>query len=637
LGQRDVDGIRHVHSRDALLLMKRFLKAKLVRDGCEEEPARGRGSIMRGIRSRPSNSDSRVYRRAKIIDVKYLAPSCMLGDHRKPCVLLRVALPRSGGGLNANEITRSPGSSFTFRGIDKRGMMFERQYTPVKINRDDIDSFLRPGCIGLSNFDLTQSSTDLIASSRNLTADLLRWRKKEDDEEFDFIISLIPNGQMSNFLLSLKNGKMLLASGPTVSQMAKDQLERQDWKSIVMLASGTGISSMLQLIDYYLTKAQQLCKCPSLFLIWIVRSPKDNYGALLGLESRVKRFRGRLKWVTIYSTHIEKDHRNHLRKSTGFTASIVDAPRASEVRPSQKGAILSQAMKFWKRDAQQMNVKSLVGFAQNELRMKQQRTEEFNAIGSEDFMKFHRQFWEKNKRVVQRQLDQFVVKELFLSIDDYTKEKAAEQCDVAGDQALSVVSEESEESEKFDSDELAFYSTILKSCVKVADHVVDGGSCHAACFVSKEAVDLLYDDAHVRSRDEAVEVVLALLRAEMIEQVTQGYFSANASILFRFVSPASNGHAASEFGASVESKSVPDAAPSLIESAEADITLGAVPPHAAEKPLSLANGAVELEEDDEDNMFEGILAVMCGSPMFNVDMAHNLANFGFPTEQMLTF
>lgn len=123
LGERDVDGLRHVHSKGAMSLLKRYVIAKLV----GESKLQHRGSMTSSelISTTPRVcSTSPVFRRGKVMDVKFLTPRMEVGEESKPVVLVRLALPRTNSkSRDVKQITSIPGCTFTFRGLDERGVI----------------------------------------------------------------------------------------------------------------------------------------------------------------------------------------------------------------------------------------------------------------------------------------------------------------------------------------------------------------------------------------------------------------------------------------------------------------------------------------------------------------------------------
>ena len=109
-------------------------------------------------------------------------------------------------------------------------------------------------------------------------------------ETHEFLISLIPHGKMSKFLLSQKVGKVLLAQGPRINTRLLDKIDSFEWKTVVMIAGGTGVSPMIQLINYYLWLG--VSEMPYLFLVWNLKSPDHGYEHVLGLEDLERRAKG---------------------------------------------------------------------------------------------------------------------------------------------------------------------------------------------------------------------------------------------------------------------------------------------------------------------------------------------------------
>jgi len=297
VGKRDVDGMRHVHSHSAVQLMKTFVKAVLV-DNNDQKLSFTKGASSRQALSNSVNGNgfrrmslmetiarvpktrrgASVFRRGRVVGLRYLTPDIEITHTAKPVILLQVALPKTRNDLHVQKLISLPSCAFTFRGIDKYNAAVDRQYTPVKINNDFV--------------------------SRNKDDDT-------DEEVFDFVISLVPGGKMTKIFLDMRVGKVLLAQGPTVNQETVTTFRTGGWSSVVMIAAGTGVSPMLQVIDYYIGKLSAEFKglestmdteVPNLYLMWIVKGPKYNYAETLALDSRVERSNGKFKYMVIYST-----------------------------------------------------------------------------------------------------------------------------------------------------------------------------------------------------------------------------------------------------------------------------------------------------------------------------------------------
>lgn len=96
---------------------------------------------------------------------------------------------------------------FVCSGIDKQGLMFEREYTAVLLDRHEGKSsrelslakmdakLMKSQKLGSQNLSLRQLE-DMVNSSRSLedTSVPLKGENNENDEIYDFVISLIPRG-----------------------------------------------------------------------------------------------------------------------------------------------------------------------------------------------------------------------------------------------------------------------------------------------------------------------------------------------------------------------------------------------------------------------------------------------------------
>lgn len=102
--------------------MRKFVKAKLVGDAKGQLEGQQRGSSTQGLKNSllkdfagAERSLSQPFRRGKVLDVKYMAPSASASDHSKPVILLRLALPRGQERFQEKTVTKLPGCSFRFR------------------------------------------------------------------------------------------------------------------------------------------------------------------------------------------------------------------------------------------------------------------------------------------------------------------------------------------------------------------------------------------------------------------------------------------------------------------------------------------------------------------------------------------
>jgi hypothetical protein len=295
VGARDVDGLKHVHSHSALELMKTFVKAVLVDDSNKKLSFLRGASSIAALQHSPESGNRRpsrlsikptsyrgpsVFRRGRVVGMIYLTPDIEINHSSKPVILLQLALPKTRSDLQVQKLMSLPSCAFTFRGVDQNRVAVDRQYTPVKINNDYTPRRSYQG-------------------------------HKDDEEIFDFIISLVPGGKLSKILLDTRMGKMMLAQGPTVNQEIVQVFRKGGWKSVVLIAAGTGISPMLQVIDFYLSRLSSEFRgveskldsdCPDIYLMWIVKGPKYNYSDALALDTRVERSQGKFKYTVVYSS-----------------------------------------------------------------------------------------------------------------------------------------------------------------------------------------------------------------------------------------------------------------------------------------------------------------------------------------------
>ena len=289
VGTRDVDGHRNVHSHAALQLMKTLVRAVLVDNKHKvessffaKEPPSNQGNESSQVGSsamsraplstkRSRHSAASVFRRARVVEIRNLTPEIEITHDCKPVILLRLAFPNTFSGKLK---TCLPSFVFTFRGIDRAGVVVERQYTPIL----------------LDNGQLPPSVME------------------EDEIALDFIISLVPGGKMSKVFLDLRAGKLMLAQGPTVNTNTLKMFKQIEWESVVMIASGTGIAPNLQAIDFYLAMLDPKSPSyspdkpiPRMYLLWLIRDPQYDYGEALGLARRMKNSRGKFHYTIVYS------------------------------------------------------------------------------------------------------------------------------------------------------------------------------------------------------------------------------------------------------------------------------------------------------------------------------------------------
>jgi len=125
----------------------------------------------------------------------------------------------------------------------------------------------------------------------------------KDEIVLSFIISLLPRGKMSDVLSNIKCGKTLLINGPLYC--SNEFLNKIDdgvnnYKKVFCIAAGTGILSMIQIINHYLFRLDQ--KEVRFYLIWLLKSPKHNYGQILELDELSRKSGRYFKCAIIYTS-----------------------------------------------------------------------------------------------------------------------------------------------------------------------------------------------------------------------------------------------------------------------------------------------------------------------------------------------
>mmetsp|Transcript_35416 Transcript_35416/g.85880 ORF Transcript_35416/g.85880 Transcript_35416/m.85880 type:complete len:1612 (-) Transcript_35416:38-4873(-) len=280
-GLRDIEGFRHAHSYFALQKMKSLVIAVLGgEDLAKQKPILIPSAVLAGnanvqdaenpLQTVEVNSMA-VFRRARILDVRFVTPFDEISDSNKPVVMLCLAVPKVAGCVISNKGFILPSSCFKFRVVNPWGSTFEAYYTPVK----------------LSNPGRGERSSVVV---------------KDDENVYEFLISLRPGGQISKASLEWKIGKALAVQGPSINPKALQGLVSITSSSVVTLfAAGTGIAPMLQLLDFY-SEPSRRSSIPHIFLIWVLKGPEHNYSDWLGFEDRAEKLQGKFKWIIIYSS-----------------------------------------------------------------------------------------------------------------------------------------------------------------------------------------------------------------------------------------------------------------------------------------------------------------------------------------------
>ena len=430
LGERDVDGLRHVHSHGAMKLLNRYVIAKLVGERpktLESQSSSGLSSNKRFSMER-QHSSTRLYRRGKVVHVKYLTPRMPVDEKGHPVILLRIALPNHTKKFaDARRITSTPGCAFSIRAVDDRGSMVERQYTPVSLSSFD-ESCRKLIGTPSESFSLADSDTHSQCSESTEPT-----RDDSSEVTLDFIISLIPGGKMSKFFLGLRAGKAILAQGPRTSPKTLECVRPEKWRTVVMIAAGTGVASMLQLIDYYLSRIE----LPHLYLIWILKSPDHSYLEAIDLSSRAIRSNGKFKWLVVYSS-APKNLRRSLtlsRRTDGFFGKKSLHQHTEKLSKRSNDWEFSSSHDFKSRvhrglrynvmkSKTQMNIKDMITLAPLE-RMNTSARSDLNASEKDEDEclyegELNSAMWSEQPHAVRRQFGKSMLEELLMSISDHT-------------------------------------------------------------------------------------------------------------------------------------------------------------------------------------------------------------------------
>ena len=398
LGRRDVDGIKHRHSGAALRLLRKYVKARIAESSAsaafrtsEIIPEEDSKSCRNSSRiSAVRTSRAGIYRRGRIIGVEYVTPNMPSSDSSRPVILLRVALPKMTFVDDPDDDILLPGTVYVFRGIDERGNMFDRQYTPVQIKRSD----------NFRDFSCTMGE----AKQKTTTGE------DNELELHEFLISLIPHGKMSKFLLSQKVGKVLLAQGPGINTRVLDKIDSFEWKTVVMIAGGTGVSPMIQLINYYLWLG--VSEMPYLFLVWNLKSPNHGYEHILGLEDLERRANGKFKWTINYTT-IEQDPNARPSLTTAIKTKFKDISHWTHKslkhdKQQQKRGLLQRSKAI--RPASNRRIMDLVASAEE-------------SSPKTDFTPSSQisvEFWNENKHETSSQITAALLQDILRSTEIYT-------------------------------------------------------------------------------------------------------------------------------------------------------------------------------------------------------------------------
>jgi Cytochrome b5-like Heme/Steroid binding domain len=425
-GLAEVDGLRNVHSRAALELMKSLIIASLVDESGDEEvkghkissPATASQQPVeqeRKSQRRGSVNASSVFRRCSIVALEHLTPKIELTRDAKPVILLRLAVPISRGDKKWEDLATLPSSVFTFRIIcGLSGSTVERQYTPVRVHkipyRDNGDA------AGVGKQEIL----------------------------VDFIISLIPGGKMSAVLLDIRTGKSILAKGPVVNPSIIQRFENLAWETIVMVAAGTGIAPMLQVIDRYLSRSASKTDAstksfPRMLLVWVVSGPGYDYSESLGLEKLIGETRGAFRYTIIYSSSDSKEDQVSLIPNATRTRRSMAAKRRNAHSGWDLQSLADAAgRKLWSVNKAKEKVKGLVvrsslvvrsgngSFKRSSTRNNVETSGQATRVAPNDKHHFSSETWLGPTQYRYRDYDKHTVREILASIDSARDAKESE-------------------------------------------------------------------------------------------------------------------------------------------------------------------------------------------------------------------
>ena len=319
IGEKDVDGVRHVHSPTALKTLRTLIKARLVVP--ENSPQLGHlggapGEMAPSQKRRLSQRGVNllVFRDATIVDADFITPEKSISA--KPVIRMRLALKKEQ--MDALRGTPVPSTTFVFRGKDAFGGTIERPYTPVKC-------FVRDAAT--SDQDLVNSSIDgsTLPTAYN-TRSLRKEASRHEEMIYEFLINLVPNGLMSTFLNSKKKHAHIMVQGPLANEVVIGKIcdvENQK-REIVLIAAGTGVAPMLQMIDHFLDERQTSGLepptasniKPRVFLCWIVYCPALSFEEAAELRERTQKFGTNFRYFIVYANDTTDRLLNKIKPAT---------------------------------------------------------------------------------------------------------------------------------------------------------------------------------------------------------------------------------------------------------------------------------------------------------------------------------
>lgn len=296
LGDSDVDGARHLHSPLALRTLRTLVKAKL------EIPADDtRASFVSTVsssgkaRRRLSRHGMKklLFREATLLSNEYVTAE--KNAAAKPVVRICLAMKREKD-TDLLLGTPLPSTTFFFRARGDWDDTVERAYTPVKCYLRDT------------------SADDVVLNDHSSLPEWLphvgRRKNKQEEETvvYEFFINLLSQGKMSSALTRKKSGSHIMVQGPLVREQVLRKLDHRKSRGVMLIAQGTGLSPMLQVIDYLLDGASDRklklsgsprTERPRIFLAWICQSSKHSFEDAAQLRERAERARGHFTYFII--------------------------------------------------------------------------------------------------------------------------------------------------------------------------------------------------------------------------------------------------------------------------------------------------------------------------------------------------
>ena len=314
--------MRHVHSPTALKTLRTLIKARLIVP--ENNPQLGQwlghlGGAPGEMASQKRRLSQRgvnllVFREATIVDADFVTLEKSI--NAKPVIRMRMALKKEQ--MDALRGTPIPSTTFVFRGKDAFGGTIERPYTPVKCYSRDA---VTPDQDFVSS-SINGSTLPTAYSNRSIRKEAHR----REEVFYEFMINLIPNGLMSTFLHSKKKNSHIMVQGPLANEAVIEKIcdEENQKREIVLIAAGTGVAPMLQMIDHFLDERETSGLepptannvKPRVFLCWIVYCPSLSFEEAAELRERTQKFGASFRYFIVYANDTTDRLLNKIKPAT---------------------------------------------------------------------------------------------------------------------------------------------------------------------------------------------------------------------------------------------------------------------------------------------------------------------------------